>query len=73
LAIAIRQREQWWHARERRLIGPVRTFPAMAGDRFFLLAIAGFSAAPAFQSARRAGGGELPEENEIARLPDPAF
>jgi hypothetical protein len=45
----------------------------MAGDRFFLLAIAGFSAAPAFQSARRAGGGELPEENEIARLPDPAF
>jgi hypothetical protein len=45
----------------------------MAGDRFFLLAIAGFSAAPAFQSARCAGGSELPEENEIARLPDPAF
>jgi hypothetical protein len=41
----------------------------MAADRFFLLAIAGFSEALAFLSARLAGGGELSEENEIARVP----
>jgi hypothetical protein len=50
------------------LIRPVRNFPAIAGDRFFLRAVAGFSAALAFLSARLAGGGELSEENEIVRV-----
>jgi hypothetical protein len=49
------------------LIRSVRNFPAIAGDRFSF-AIAGFSAALAFLSARLAGG-ELSEENEIARVP----